>query len=705
MLIYLLRITSFFLFLLILLHPVHNIYEHISSVPAIAIFIDNSLSMSVGDKNSTRYTRAINKLKELKHLWKSYKLEIFNFSDKLYPYEENKSRPSSKVTDFTQIFDFLEKHRIYNLGIIFSDGKHTSTNNPYNLIGKCKIPIHTVLVSEVAQECKDIGILSVSAPEQVFKNLPFNIDVKIKNVGFENKTISVIMKENGVVVATKDVRLTKGDTDIQISYTPKTLGEKILTVSVPVYENETIKDNNTRKIRVFVKPGKIRVMYICGQPGYEYAFIRNVLKSDPNIELISFVILRNPENIAFVPDEQLSLIPFPVHEIFQSELDNFDLVIFENFTYRRFGIGINYLENMYRFVSERGGGFIMIGGENSFAAGGYKGTPIEELLPVELYQQQMPEEGNKEGYVIEPFKVEVLDYEHPIMKLDEDIATNKKLWDAMPYLASYNAIGNAKQGAKVLAVHSKYMLPGRTNVKMPIIAIWEKGIGRVGIVATNTTWRWSMLLAAEGKDYWAFQRFWKQLILWTAGCKKSTQEMLNIYIEKEDFAINEEIKAKVFLYDEYLSPLSTGKVEAYLLLPTGKLEDLKSNTYLVSPGEYNIDITLSDIYPLGTYKIVVRGYKDKKYIGEGQKVFRVHQIDELSPPTSDPTFLSYISAQTGGIYFDNVDNFDPKKLNIGKIHTRRVKRKIMFVNSPILYLSLVLLLSAEWYLRRRIGKI
>jgi len=697
-LIYLTRIVSFSLFLLILFHPTHNIYEHISSVPTIAVFVDNSLSMSIG----TRYIRAINKLKELNYLWKSYKLEFFNFSDKLYPYAENMSSPLSKVTDFTQIFDFLEKRKSYNLGIIFSDGKHTSTNNPYFLIEKCPIPIHTVLVSEGAQQYKDVGIVSVSAPEQVFKNLPFNIDIKIKSTGFENKIIPVMVKENDTVITTKDVRLEKNDTDVQISYIPKTLGEKILTVSVPIYEGEVSKDNNTKKIRIFVKPGKIRVMYICGQPGYEYAFIRNVLKSDPNIELVSFVILRNPENIAFVPDEQLSLIPFPVHEIFQSELNNFDLLIFENFTYRRFGIGMNYLENIYNFVNERGNGFIMIGGENSFTAGGYKGTPIEELLPVELYPQQMFEESNKESYIVEPFKLEILDYEHPIMKLDENVESNKKLWDTMPQLASYNIVGNAKQGAKVLAVHPKYMLKG--NTKMPIIAIWEKGKGRAGIIATNTTWRWSMLLAAEEKDYWVFQRFWKQFILWAAGCKKSSQEMVNIYLEKESYAINEEIKVRVFLYDEYLSPLDNSRVEAYLLLPDGKLEDLKSNTYLVSPGEYNIDITFSNAYPLGTYKIIVRGYKDKKYIGEAQKTFRLHQIDELATPTSDPSFLSYISMRTGGMYFDSIDSFDPQKINISKIHTKRIKRKIIFIDSPILYISLVLLLLIEWYLRRRTGK-
>src|SRR3972149_3635018 len=73
-------------------------------------------------------------------------------------------------------------------------------------------------------------------------------------------------------------------------------------------------------------------MYLAGRPSTEYSFLREFLKSDPNHELVSFVILRNPENPSPASDRELSLIPFPMDEIFSRTLPQFDLFILENFS-------------------------------------------------------------------------------------------------------------------------------------------------------------------------------------------------------------------------------------------------------------------------------------------------------------------------------------------------------------------------------------
>ncbi|MBI2363194.1 MAG: hypothetical protein HYV15_07420, partial [Elusimicrobia bacterium] len=128
---------------------------------------------------------------------------------------------------------------------------------------------------------------------------------------------------------------------------------------------------------------KYRIMYLAGRPSVEYAHLRHQLKADPNHELVSFVILRNPENISPVPDNELSLIPFPATEIFVTNLFQFDLFILENFAYWRFNLPAAYLENLRRFVAQ-GGALLLIGGSNALSKGGYKGTPLEEALPVTL---------------------------------------------------------------------------------------------------------------------------------------------------------------------------------------------------------------------------------------------------------------------------------------------------------------------------------
>ena len=111
-------------------------------------------------------------------------------------------------------------------------------------------------------------------------------------------------------------------------------------------------------------------------------FLRRLLKRDPNVDLISFFILRTPTDLTMVDSSELSLIPFPTDELFRKELGSFDLVLLQNFNHGPYGIG-GYLPDLRRYV-ERGGGLAMIGGDLSFTSGGYAGTQLAEVLPVKL---------------------------------------------------------------------------------------------------------------------------------------------------------------------------------------------------------------------------------------------------------------------------------------------------------------------------------
>ena len=149
---------------------------------------------------------------------------------------------------------------------------------------------------------------------------------------------------------------------------------------------EALTENNHKDFPLSVARDKIRVLLVCGSPTWNYRFLRQALKHDPSIDLISFVILRTPTDVVNVPESQLSLIPFPTQRLFTQELKNFDLIIFENFSFQ-FYFPWYYLENVRKYVME-GGAFAMIGGSLAFAQGGYAETPIEDILPISLRQDR-----------------------------------------------------------------------------------------------------------------------------------------------------------------------------------------------------------------------------------------------------------------------------------------------------------------------------
>src|SRR4029450_11487460 len=185
----------------------------------------------------------------------------------------------------------------------------------------------------------------------------------------------------------------------------------------------------------------------CGSPTWNYRFLRQGLKQDPSIDMISFVILPPPTDVVHLPESQLSLIPFPTQRLFTQELKNFDLIIFENFSYQLY-FPWYYLENLRKYVQE-GGAFAMIGGTLAFSQGGYAGTPIEDILPVALRPDRNDYRTMTQRLVLtEEGKA------HPITRLSPDATENQRIWDMLPELDAFNLVGQVKPGATVLGISS-----------------------------------------------------------------------------------------------------------------------------------------------------------------------------------------------------------------------------------------------------------
>ncbi|MCE2452262.1 MAG: hypothetical protein J4F48_05385, partial [Nitrospinae bacterium] len=128
----------------------------------------------------------------------------------------------------------------------------------------------------------------------------------------------------------------------------------------------------------------------------------------------------------------LSLVPFPVDKLFLEELKNFEIVIFDNFSAQEY-FSNYYLERVGEYV-RNGGALLMFGGRQSFSAGGYYRSPIEDLLPVRL-QQQSDYQDQRRLLV----QLTSTGGRHPITQLSSDLEENKKIWAAFPALRRVNS--------------------------------------------------------------------------------------------------------------------------------------------------------------------------------------------------------------------------------------------------------------------------
>ena len=157
----------------------------------------------------------------------------------------------------------------------------------------------------------------------------------------------------------------------------------------PLQDGEQIVDNNRAELPIEAVRDKIRVLLVTGYPSWSYRFLRGALKGDPSLDVVSFIILRTAADAVDVPQQDLSLIPFPTQKIFLEELPNFDLLVFDNFASQPY-LPSTYLDKIEEFV-RRGGGFWMLGGPLSYLGGRYQQSPIAPMLPVELRRPRPPE--------------------------------------------------------------------------------------------------------------------------------------------------------------------------------------------------------------------------------------------------------------------------------------------------------------------------
>ena len=127
---------------------------------------------------------------------------------------------------------------------------------------------------------------------------------------------------------------------------------------------------------------KIRVLQVVGRPSWDERFLRQHLKENPNVDLISFFILRTPSDDLKIRRTSYHSSHFQRTRSFDTELHTFDVVIFQNFDFRPYYMA-RYFKNIREAV-EGGLGFVMLGGEQSFADGGYLGTELAPIIAFDL---------------------------------------------------------------------------------------------------------------------------------------------------------------------------------------------------------------------------------------------------------------------------------------------------------------------------------
>jgi hypothetical protein len=151
-------------------------------------------------------------------------------------------------------------------------------------------------------------------------------------------------------------------------------GQNVIQFIVPEADGELTDRNNAAVVQINGIRDRLRVLLVSGEPHPGQRTWRNLLKSDPSVDLVHFTILRPPDKQDGVPVSELSLIAFPTRELFMEAVDEFDLIIFDR--YQRRGIlPMLYIDNIRQYVTD-GGALLLAAGPDFASAASLYRTPF-----------------------------------------------------------------------------------------------------------------------------------------------------------------------------------------------------------------------------------------------------------------------------------------------------------------------------------------
>ena len=308
-------------------------------------------------------------------------------------------------------------------------------------------------------------------------------------------------------MATEDVTL-EGDGEPVVACVRLEVSEsgpRLLHFRVPIQDGERVARNNVREVLVDVVDESEKVLYFEGEPRWEVKFVRRAVSDDENLQVV--VLQRTAESKFLrldVDDAEELAAGFPKtrEELFRYRALILGSVEASFFTH-------DQLNLIADFVSQRGGGLLLLGGRNFFREGGYEGTPVAEALPVFLDDELSDGRPFFSELFVSPTRTGLT---HPATQLGGDSGEEiKALWESLPAVSSLNPITRLKPGATGLLTGGSET--DRTT--QVVLAYHRYGRGKVIVLPIQDSWIWQMHAEVDLEDQ-THEIFWRQLIRWLA---------------------------------------------------------------------------------------------------------------------------------------------------------------------------------------------
>ena len=697
------------LVLVLLWQPAVTIAELKPQQNIIAVLVDDSRSMAITEDGSTRQAQAVKALQSgvLASLNRSFQTRLYRIDDvparidNLNALQPN--APSTRIGDSLKQLSEETSDLPIGAVVLLSDGGDNAGGigtDTINALRARHIPVHTVGFGR-ERSVHDVELDDVTVAPRALAGSRLAAKITFHQRGYAGSKINLTVRDvsagQAKVLAARTFSL-HADGNFQtetLMFDIGGAGAHTLQIAAAPLAGEENTANNalTRVVNVSSEPR--RILYIEGEPRWEYKFIRQAEEDDRMVQIVSMV--RTSENKIYrqgIADPKELAAGFPSRPE--------DLFAYQ-------GLIIGSVEAGYfnpaqqelirEFVDRRGGGLLLLGGQFAMADGGWNASKLPELMPTTLPTQAGAfhrEADPKNGTTHTTAELAPAGVDNIITRLVDDPTANAAKWKQLPYLMDYEDPGTPKPGAAVLA--NMITPEGR---KLPLLITENFGRGRTAIMATGGSWRWQM---SSPLGDTAHDLFWQQLLRWVAS---DTPGHVAASVPAQMLLDNGAVTITADVRDLQYNPAPNAKVEAHILGPSGVSALVEMTPVPDNPGQFQAAWSAPKT---GAYLTEVTAQRADASTGTvkelGRDVITFQRMDGVAEnfhTEQNRELLEHLATQTGGQYW--------KPTDLGKLAasipfseagvTMRETKELW--NLPLVFLVLLVLRFSEWWLRRKWG--
>jgi uncharacterized membrane protein len=641
--------------------------------------------------------------------------------------------------------------------LLFTDGNATDLSGDLPALDGCP-PIYPVVLG-ADTGLRDISVDKVSASQTAFEDAPVTVQAAVSASGFsgsgvraeltEVATESAVLNTNDdptlprefstvaktVAMLTQRADAAESALNFRFQIQPDKPGIHFYQLEARATEELSAADGasheatlvNNRRMMVVDRGQKpFRILCVAGRPDWEYKFLNRAMQEDPQLRMATLLrMARREPKFAFrgIAEEasnplfggfgastnedtarfdQPVLIPLYTNDTLElrdgfpksaDQLFKYDAIILDRveaafFTHEQMLL-------LRRFVADRGGGFLMIGGAESFREGGYAETAIDSMLPVYL---------DRPGTVLLPslFKMSLTreGWLQPWTRLRATEADEQERLASMPAFQVLNPVRAAKPGASVLATVSDGV-----SQTYPALVVQRFGLGSVATLMVGDMWHWGMQSEAAQKD---LGKSWRQLVRWLVSDVPSrftvesrptddpAQVRLVVKARDEEFKPLDDVDVKVTVRPVRAQDPAQKTTNA----PTeAKTVTLPADPSSTEPGNY---VATYVVPQAGAYAVdAVITQPDGKIAGRAATGLTSDPaVDEFRTLKPNRALLESIAHRTGGevVALDDLSKFVRNLPNRRAPITETMSDPLW--HQPVVFLFALLCFVTDWGLRR-----